>query len=583
MSEIVNWVEIDYDFCSRTFGVGACGATLSSRTPSKCYNTTVTCSFRQALNLQPKVLRFVTPNSGAPLSGTWFPALVSVSDSSSTVNIAGANPDLDPLGKRAEITARFNNFTYHDRTMDKYWRERISGSANFSGVGVAEVAGTFFGRMRARWPYYAGRALRKCSGRLVNGVLTPLTVRHYVMTEMEITRDGDVIISASDELWKAGDKNAQAPKAVNGVLAADIAATGAATVSLSPAGIGNQEYPASGWAKIGSEIVSYARSGDVLTINGRGTRGTTAASHSAGDSVQPTFSLRRVRIDTAIRMLLVDFANINPAFIPFAKWQAEANRWAPSLMLTVDIASPEGVSKLIGELAILGVSIWWDDVRQEVGFKMARPPDRDFVRNLSDRNSFITFEVEDRDADRITTVQMYSVILDPTKSATDSANYARQQVTFDVGAASAPEYNGTRFKEIHCRWLNHGDDGAVSVLAGRYLSRFVNQPQRFRFTVDRKDDMGLTDVAAMISRDLETFDGSPLEQLVEIISRKEVGLDRIEYTAQAFFLGLNYAYYTENSRPSFTASTPAQKARGAYWADDTTKLMSDGSPAYRYV
>lgn len=572
MSEIVSWVEIDYDFCTREFGVAPCLAKLTPDSPSKCYNTTKTCVYRQALNLQPKTLRFITPNSGLPLSGTWFPALISVSESSSTVNIAGANPDLDPLGKRAEVTARFNNFPYHDRTLDKYWRERSQ-----------PVAGTFFGRMRARWPYYAGRALRKCTGILSNGVITPLTSRHYVMTEMAIERDGTVVASASDELWKASDKNAQAPAAANGKIAQAMADTGNPVLTLVPAGIGNQEYPASGWAKIGSEIVSYTRSGDAVTVTGRGTRGTTAASHSEGDSFQPTFSLRRVRIDTAIRMLLVDFSKINPAFIPTAKWKAEIDRWAPSLLLTVDIASPEGVSKLIGELAILGVSIWWDDVRQEVGLKMARPPDRDFVRHLSDRNSFITFEVEDRDADRITTVQMYSVVLDPTRSATDSANYARQQVVFDVGAASAPEYNGTRFKEIHCRWLNHGDDGAVNVLASRYLSRFVQQPQRFKFTVDRKDDMGLTDVASMISRDLETFNGTPLEQLVEIISRDEVGLDRIEYTAQAFFLGLNYAYYTENSRPSFTASTPAQKARGGYWADDVTKLMSDGSPAYRYV
>lgn len=118
-----------------------------------------------------------------------------------------------------------------------------------------------------------------------------------------------------------------------------------------------------------------------------------------------------VRLDDAVRILLVDYTKIDPAFIPWAEWQAEVTRWAPTLRLTVDICKPEGVAKLIGELAILGVSIWWDDRAQKIGLKLNRPPDLDVVKPLSDRNNLLSLEIEDRDEDRLTRVQFFTVVL----------------------------------------------------------------------------------------------------------------------------------------------------------------------------
>ena len=582
--EPVQWIEIDVDFCSRTFGSAPCMATLSAKTPHKCFGTTATCADRANLNLGKLTLKFIEPRQNLPKGGVMFPCLESVDGSSATVNIAGANPDLAPLGKRATITARLTDFTYHDRVTDKYRDQRVSGAAQFNGAGyIPEEHGTFFSRLRARWPFYAGRAMRHCTGYINGNAITGVVTRHFIITDMAVEAVGTVTIEGKDVLDLADDKRVQAPRAVNGSLLSAIG-TGDMALTLSPAGIGDLEYPATGFACIGSELVQFARSGDTMTIYARGVSGTAIASHSAGDSVQPTFSPRRTRIDDVVYALLVDHAGINPAFIDLPAWRLEVKRWAPTLKLTADICKPEGVAKLIGELAILGVSIWWNDRSQKIGLKMNRPPDTGTIKPLTDQRNLLSLEIEDRDEDRLTTVQFFTVMLDPTKSATDGASFARQRYIVDIGAISAQEYGDSRVKEVHCRWLNHGDDAAVMVLGRRFLQRFRRQPVRYVLQVDADDDMDLVDVGSLTSRDVVDATGRSVPQLVQIVAREDqISGHRVQLRAQAFRFDGRYAYITDNSRPTFMASTEAQKARGAYFCDDITLKMSDGSDAYRFI
>lgn len=74
-AEPVEWIEVDVDFCTRTFGIGACDASLSASTRAKCFNTTETCSARHALDLGKLTLRFIEPRSNLPKGGVWFPCL----------------------------------------------------------------------------------------------------------------------------------------------------------------------------------------------------------------------------------------------------------------------------------------------------------------------------------------------------------------------------------------------------------------------------------------------------------------------------------------------------------------------------
>lgn len=569
--EPITIVEIDVDFCTRSFGLGACTATLALA-GAKCFNTTATCAARSALNLGKLTLRFIEPRANLPKGATYFPALISADSRSSTVNLAGADDRLSALGKRAEVSVELQDFTYHDRLTDKYAAERGYDPAS---------RGTFFSKLKARWPYYGGRALRIINAYIDGGVISGLKARHYIITDMLGPNDGRVTIEAKDVLALADDDRKQAPKPSPGTLAADIA-TDATTLTLSPAGIGNSSYPASGRAVIGSEMVDFTRVNNTITLTRRGVRGTQVASHSAGDTFQETFSVYRQRIDTVLRGLLVDMAGINPAFIPTAKWKAEIDRWASARRLTTDIPKSTGVAKLVGEIAILGVSIWWDEVAQEIGLKINRPI-REAPKAMNGAANLASLEIEDRDEDRLTQVAFYTVMEDPTKSATDSGNYARQRLIIDTNALDPDAYGDTRVKEIHCRWLDHGDDAGVRILGRRFLQRFNRAPVRYVMEVDARDDMALTEVMELRTDALTRPDGAPVARLAQVICRSDVEPGhRVQLTAQGFQFDGRYGYITPSDWPNYDAATPAQKEAGFFIAP-SSGFFADGAKAYEVI
>lgn len=578
MSDPVSIVELHMDYCTRTFGVGVCTASLGGQVDRKCFNTWNTCKLKSAFNKGTKVYAFAENVTGLPV-GEYIPALKSVSGRSGTVNIAGSDPRMDSLGVRATVTATFKDFVDNDTVSDKYQSERRSGAAQLSGIGYnPRDRGTFWGRFKTRNPNYAGRKLVVKQGYIDNGTVTIETERHYVITEFEgPDTNGNVTVKGKDVLDLAGNTKAVAPKASRGYLSTDIDAA-ATTVTLLPAGVG-AEYAASGFAVIGSEIVSFTRSGDVMTI-GRGRRGTVAASHTVNDTVQETFSVRRDRIDDVIYDLLVNYAAIPASYIPVAEWEAEVDRWGGQLELSADICKPEGVSTLIGEMAVLGISIWWDEIAQKIRLRINRPPDVETVKALDDNRNIISAKQEDRDDDRLTRVSFWTVQIDPTKGL-NKDNFLRQRLLIDVDAEAEANYNGQRVKEIYNRWLNHGADNLVRILSRRLLNRFNRQPVLYEIKLDIKDDCELVDVVQLSSRVAQDDTGAIATQLMQVIKRED---DRsghsIKITAQKFQFDGRYGYVTENTRPVYTASSAAQKARGAYFVDEGTLLFGDGTGPY---
>ena len=575
-------VEIDLDYCTRTFGVAPCNAALGGDTVRKCYNTWATCKFKSAYNKGTNTLKFCEPNSSFPVGLNYIPALENASGRSGTVNIAGSDDKMGALGVRAEVQASFVDFADGDKLTDKYWSERISGAAQIDEGGYdPKDRLSFWAKLKARNPNYAGRPMRIVQGYVDDGIWTPDTTRNYIMSEWDgPSSRGGVKISAKDILTLADDEKAVAPAISRGFLSEDIDET-TTEITLLPSGIGS-EYSISGWAVIGAEIVSFERSGDVMTIV-RGTRGTEAATHSVNDTVQETYSCRRRRIDAVIYDLLVNYANVPASYITFADWQAEVNRWAGQLVLTADICKPEGVKKLLGEIAVLGVSIWWDDVNQKIRLRMTRPEDDTNIYDVSDDFNIINITQEDMDEDRLTRVSFSTVQIDPTK-ALNSDNFLRTRILIDVDAESAFNYDSQSLKTITCRWLNHGDDALVRILSKRILNRFNRQPVRFKVELDYKDNIELASVMRLSSRIVADESGKPANTLMQVISRNDkVPGHSLTVETQKFQFDGRYAFICENSRPDYNSSSAAQKSRGAYFVDDGTLLFSDGTGPYVFA
>lgn len=593
--EPVEIIELDIDACSLTFGTSPCTAALGGSVTHKCFNTFYSCKDQENYDKSFLTYKFTKPRSSYPKGATVFPCLVSVSGSSAQANIAGADDQLYSLGKRAKISAEFIDFPYHDRFSDKYQSERVSGAAQLSGVGYQPAAqGTFWTKFKARNPNYAGRPMRKITGYILDGVLTIEKTRHYVITEIKgPDTNGRVSIEGKDVLKLADDNRAVAPAQSRGKIAKEITDESDPditpeeveenrTFDLTPATIGD-EYPASGFASIGSELVEFTRSGDTITLVHRGVSGTAVSSHSVDDSFQMSYSPRRTRIDTVIRDLLVDYAGIDTSFIPFSEWQTEVGRWAPSLLLTADIMKPEGVAKLIGEIAVLGVTIWWDDVTQLINLRVNRPVDLEDVTSFTDRNNNIEASQEDRSDDRITEVIFNTVQVDPSRGVNES-NFKRGAIIISLLEKLPQAFGDTRIKTINCRWLNHGDDANVRILSLRLLDRFRLSPVRYSLTVDYRDDLSIADVVDLQSYIITSVTGELQSQLAQVIMREDVIEGHtVRLLLQKFQFDKRYGFFTENTRPVYTSSSDAQKARGAYFVDEMTLEFGDGGLPYVFI
>lgn len=86
----------------------------------------------------------------------------------------------------------------------------------------------------------------------------------------------------------------------------------------------------------------------------------------------------------------------------------------------------------------------------------------------------------------------------------------------------------------------------------------------------------------MDSRIVADESGKSYPQLMQVIRRDDVKNGHsLKVKAQKFQFDQRYAYVTDNTRPLYSASSDAQKARGAYIVDETTLTFpSDNTGPY---
>lgn len=582
--EPVQIVEIDIDYCSLTYGTGACTAVLGTTGVRKCYNTFKTCQATAAFDKVPLTLRFANTRSNFPKGQTYFPVLQSVSAFSSSVNIAGSNPKLGNLGKRAKVSASLVDFPYHDRYTDKYQPERISGAAQTDEGGYDPMdRGTFFTKLKTRFPYYAGRPMRVIDGYISNGQLVDTQTRHFIVTDIKGPDSrGRVVVEGKDVLTLADKKSSLAPFPSRGGLAADITSS-ATSLTLSPSGVG-AEYPASGYAVIGSEVVTYTRSGDVVTLTGRGVKGSEASDHSVDDTFQEAINYEDEFLDDVIYDLLVNYANIPASYIDTTAWNNEVQRWGPTKKIFTTITEPTGVAELLGELAVIGVSLWWDDVNQKIGLRITKPPELfEVIPNFTDDANIKDISQEDRDEDRLTQIHFYSVQQDPTQGVEEKSNYNRIRATIDTVAEQENAYNDTRVREIFFRWFNgEGNDTQVRLASLRLLQRLRNAPKSYTILLDAKDkDIGLTDVFRITSRVVTDETGNAQPTLLQVTQRSEKQSGHeVQILAQSYEYDGKYGFIMENTANVYGSATETEKETGAYIVDGTTLVFPDGADPY---
>lgn len=249
MTKALAYIEIDIPFCANTYGVAPCTASLTSSPPTgtrKCFNTPNTCQDRENYIDAPVTLRFSSDVGFLPDDIDAFPYITAISYTPTVLSLG------KDVGTRASLQVTFKDAPWSDTGpgFDKYLSERPYNPME---------QGTFWGKFRARQPFLRGRAMRLIRGSLGQAI-GDMETHHYIIDSFSHnTADGSYTLVAKDVLKFTDDDRSQAPVVSQGFLVSDITAADV-TATLSPTGIGNEEYEETGYLAIaGKEIVSFQR------------------------------------------------------------------------------------------------------------------------------------------------------------------------------------------------------------------------------------------------------------------------------------------------------------------------------------
>lgn len=511
-------VEIDQKACSLTYGSAPC--TASGSGDAKCYNTLATCQDVANYDETTRTYRFCESRSPHPFG---IDAISSVQN----VNITPSELEVNKaLGKRSSATVTFLDHPDGDDIADDYLADRT-----FDPLEV----GTYWTKFRARNPYYENQPMRIMSGYLDENSKYDsdnFETRHYTISEVDIN-NGRCVVKAKDPLARVTEKKPLAPTPSSGVLNAAITA-GATSATLSPTGIGNSEYAASGKVRIEGEICSFTRSGDVLTLT-RAQNNTVAVAHAIDSTVQQCLEYSSVQVDAVLEDLLLNYAEIPASYLNTDQWASEVDVYL-STFVNALITDPTSVYSLIEELGTQKPhSLYWDEQLNKINLVAVKEPPS--AVDVIDMDSIIegSFSVRDRKDLQISTIFARFGQIDPTKNLDEPGNYSQTYARVNSDAIS--RYNSNKTMVVNSRWISSTSKVTAQQLAATWGRRFGFILREVSFSVDAKDSLKLGQTIAVEHQDIVDFNGyqTPLTCQVTLLAAKKNRYDvkALEYVYDA--------------------------------------------------
>lgn len=579
-------VEIDQDLCSLTYSVLPCEAALGVTGENKCFNTLETCQDTENYDPQsPLTLRFSKSHTELTSGLYTIPLLKSVIESGAKLNQSSRKSESKPLGKRASVTATFQDAPHSDNRVDPYLAERTYDPLKRS---------TFWAKWLTRNPFYVGRPMRVRSGYL-GQALIDFKVSHYVIDSINgPDSNGNVVIKGLDILRLADDDKAQAPQFTPGNLSISMDA-GSSSITMSGALesdftdiIGSSDRKA---VLIDDEVITYETvttlaSGEVkLDSITRAQEGTEGSEHEVGSHVQRCLIYDRFEGFRIAYDLITNFTDISPSHIDLAAWEDEAHRYSSPFLLSRVITEPVGITKLLGELGEQALFyLWWDIHTQQVRFRAVQPvpPGSIFPvtedRHLIQGKTSVTRKPDERVSEVWVSFDIDSAISNPD----EFQNYQRTFVRVDPTAAGPEEYGARKVYKINSPWLI--DESQAELIGFRVLQRFRDPPTYVTFQLDAKDrDIELGDVVDITWRSFVDFLGSPLSKKFEIIQKEEVVTgETYQYIAQEYLFTGRYAFLTENDEVSYSLASDLE-SKGFFAPDAPPHNFANGDEPYVFV
>lgn len=479
-----------------------------------CYNTRATCQVPDVYDRGELPLKFCKNQQALPRGEYHIPSVVSGKITPGSINPGGSDGNTTALGKRSTISVTFQDHTHSGLLVDPY-RER-------RGYDPKE-RGTFWTKWRARNPYYMHRELVYESGYLLDGEIVDSIERTFVVTGFSgPDSSGRVTMSGKDVLALAANDKAKAPLASTGKLDGDITDF-ATTFTLTPVGVGDLEYPAAGWVRVGKEVMEFTRVGDDFTIT-RAQFGTEADEHEENDAVQLCLRYESDAPADILYDLLLNYANVPVGFLDKTQWDAEQLSYLPRKYSTI-ITEPEGVSDLVSEMCQqMYFTTWFDERESLVKMRAVRPAQGDAIYELNDNTNFVQDSItwSDKADELITQVWVYYGQSNPTEKLDQGDNYAALDVIASPDSEGEDRNNLSRIKTIYSRWIDSANGAAALDLGNRILARYASAPRECTFKLDAKDrDVWLADFVRLTNRLRTDFDGNQVPVKMQVFEAQE--------------------------------------------------------------
>lgn len=401
-------------------------------------------------------LRYTMPASYLPKEPFAIPNVRTVSVNPTLLSLG------NDLGKRATIQIQFDDHRHAD-------------------LGELFNSGTYWSKFRGRDIFRRGRQLR-----LIRQLLDDdetVETRHYVSESISgPNRDGSFTLVGHDLFKFADNDRSQAPVISNGFLQSAIT-SGDVAATLSPVGIGNLEYPASGHVAIGGEeICAFTRAGDVLTLT-RAQFGTIAVAHSGEDRVQLCLNFTAQSPADIIHSLLTAYAGVDASSIPLATWQNECNTFLDRLYTRL-IAEPTGIRQLISELIQqAGLVLWHDDITNLLQLQVLRGIPTNAWTYFDYHLLKDSVQIQEQPSTRLTQVWTYYGVRNPLESLTEPNNYRSTLQSIDTEGET--NHGQSVIKKVFGTWIPAFGRTTADRTNLLLLGRFSKPPRRIEFAVQR--------------------------------------------------------------------------------------------------
>lgn len=479
------YVEIDIKFCSLTYGTSPCTAAIGVTGSEKCFNTRnrgADCQDPTNFSQSTKTVRFGLHD--VPWLPADIPCIPLLRDA--PVQPAVYAPG-ESLGESAVLTASFINSRHSDNGFDKYIVDRSYDPFE---------QGTFWGKFRARNTYLESRPIRVYRGHLGQS-LSEMDCEHFFIEKIVgPDSDGNVTITGVDFLSLLNREKAQAPTPNSGYLDADLS-LGSTSFTVLPAGIGDEEYPASGTAVLGKELITFTRANDVFTCSA------TTAAHQSGDVVQLPLIFTSKNIATIINTLVSDYTILGSDYFDNAAAQTLVSTFA-NVLYSRTIPKPEPVRDLLDELIQQGGLVMGANTRtQKFTFDVLRPNPTTGLIVDADEVIGGTFTQRDQPKKRYSSVWVFYGKRDIFED--DEPTNFLSAVIFP---AEDNQYDTSNIRKIFSKWIPGTGLTVATDVASRAIARYQFPPVLLEFELFAKNTRQLGQVVNITDPTIETATGA---------------------------------------------------------------------------